>query len=90
MGCLRALQDDAPSRQAKRGQALIAAATEGADPREVALLEEEMRLLTEIGNEFRIRHHETTVAEVSDDLAEQLFARMFAFVYWVHGALCHE
>jgi hypothetical protein len=74
----------------KGGRALIAAAAEGADPREATLLEEEMRRLTEIGNEFRIRHHETTVAEVSDALAEQLFARMFAFIYRVHGALCEE
>jgi hypothetical protein len=42
------------------------------------------------GDLHRIRHHETTVAEVSDDLAERLFARMFAFIYRIHGALCQE
>jgi hypothetical protein len=68
-------------------KALISAATEGADPRESELLEQEMQQLTAIGNGFRIRHHETTKAEISDELAEQLFARMFAFLYRVHDSL---
>jgi hypothetical protein len=75
-------------RDKKRGfKALVSAATEGADPREADLLEEEMRQLTAIGNGFRIRHHETTKAEISDELAEQLFARMFALLYRVHDCL---
>lgn len=74
----------------KGAKALITAATEGADQLEAALLEEEMRELTEIGNKFRIRHHETTAAELSDELAEQLFARMYALIYRVHDVLCEE
>ena len=71
-------------------KALIDAATASADPREAELLEQEMRQLTDIGNEFRIRHHETTRAERSDELSEQFFARMYAFIYRVHHALCEE
>lgn len=71
-------------------KALIDEATVGADPREAELLEKEMTQLTEIGNAFRIRHHETTKAELSDDLSEQLFARMYALLYRVHDALCEE
>lgn len=72
----------------KRGaKALITASTDGADSQEVALLEQEMRHLTDIGNEFRIRHHETTKAEISDKLSEQLFARMYALIFRLHDAL---
>ena len=68
-------------------KALIRAATEGVDAAEVELVEAEMRALTEIGNSFRIRHHETGVAELSDALVDQLFARMYALLYRVHDAL---
>jgi hypothetical protein len=71
-------------------KALIDEATAGADPREAELLKKEMGQLTEIGNAFRIRHHETTKAELSNELSEQLFARMYAFLYRVHDALCEE
>jgi hypothetical protein len=71
----------------KGSKALLRAATAGADPSEVALLEAEMRDLTKVGNSFEIRHHETTVAEVGDELSEQLFARMYAFLYRVHIGL---
>ena len=78
-------------RDKKEGvKTLIAAATHGVDPREVELLEQEMLQLTKIGNEFRIRHHETTKAELSDELSEQLFARMYAFIYRVHDTLSGE
>lgn len=68
-------------------KALIRAATKGTDSAEVKLVEAEMRELTDIGNSFRIRHHETGVAELSDDLVDQLFARMYAVLYRVHDAL---
>jgi hypothetical protein len=68
-------------------KALVRVATEGADPAEAKLVEAEMRELTGIGNSFRIRHHETGVAEMSDALVDQLFARMYAFLYRVHHAL---
>lgn len=67
--------------------ALIRAVTEGADPAEVRLVEVEMRELTDVGNNFRIRHHETGVAELSDALVDQLFARMYALLYRAHDAL---
>lgn len=68
-------------------KALVRAATEGADAAEVKLVEAEMRALTDIGNSFRIRHHEMGVAELSDALVDQLFARMYALLYRVHDVL---
>ena len=68
-------------------KALVRAATEGADAAEVKLVEAEMRALTDAGNSFRIRHHETGVAELSDALVDQLYARMYALLYRVHDAL---
>jgi hypothetical protein len=75
------------SKKKDGANALIRAATEGTELAEVKLIEGEMRELTEIGNTFRIRHHETGVAELSDALVDQLFARMYAFLYRVHDAL---
>lgn len=78
-------------RDKKRGtRALIEAATDGADPLEVSLLDQEMKQLTKIGNEFRIRHHETTSTELSDELTEQLFGRMYALLFRLHEHLCDE
>jgi hypothetical protein len=72
----------------KRGaEALIARATAKAAPEEADLLDEEMHTLTEIGNRFRIRHHETGAIELSDPLAEQLFARLYALIYRFHPIL---
>jgi len=66
---------------------LIAAATEGAAPEEAALLDQEMRVLTDIGNQFRIRHHETEAIEPSTAFVDQLFARMYACLLRVHPSL---
>ncbi|HEX6667038.1 MAG TPA: hypothetical protein VF081_10645 [Solirubrobacterales bacterium] len=68
-------------------KALIRALTDGADPEEVKLVEAEMHELTEVGNSFRIRHHETGVAALSDALVDQLFARMYALLYRVNAVL---
>lgn len=60
----------------RRGSAaLIAAATSTAESAE--LVETEMRALTEIGNKFHIRHHETTSHPVPEELIDYLFLRMY-------------
>jgi AbiJ-like protein len=75
-------------RDKKKGvKKLIQAATEGTDSKEVSLLGDEMRQLTDIGNEFRIRHHETNAAELSAQLIDQLFGRMYALIYRVYDEL---
>lgn len=45
-----------------------------------AYLTTEARSLTSIGNNFRIRHHETTKAEIGDVDIDYLFHRCFAFL----------
>jgi hypothetical protein len=64
---------------------LVNAACDSEPERE--LLAAEMRSLTRIGNEFRIRHHEVTVARVGADQAEWLFARLYALIVRLHPAV---
>ena len=48
------------------------------------VLDAEAKALTDIGNEFRIRHSETTQELLSDPVQiDYFFARMFAFIRWV-------
>ena len=70
----------------KRGaRALVqGAANDGA---EASLLEAEMHALTDIGNGFRIRHHETTTSPLTDELVDYLFARMYALMHRLHPTL---
>lgn len=51
------------------------------------MLAEEMRALTSVGNDFRIRHHETGTHEISGTIADYLFARMFALMSRLHEGL---
>lgn len=67
--------------------ALIAVATHAADSAEATLLEQEFRALTTIGNEYRIRHHETAAAPLSMAAVDHLFVRMYACLLRVHPAL---
>lgn len=54
------------------------------EPHMRQLLEDESRALTEIGNEFRIRHHESTKVEIAEsDHVDALFHRMLSFVWLV-------
>lgn len=64
---------------------LVKAASDSEPERE--LLAGEMRALTGIGNEFRIRHHEVTAARVEADQAEWLFARLYALIVRLHPAV---
>ncbi len=66
---------------------LVEAATKGAPPEEAELLNQEMRALTDIGNQFRIRHHETKAIPPSAAFVDQLFCRMHACLLRVHPAL---
>jgi hypothetical protein len=54
-------------------EALLAHAISDADR---SVLASEMKALTDIGNQFTIRHHETDKHPVSPDMREYLFARM--------------
>ena len=71
----------------KAGAVALAAAAAGRDSAARKLLEAEMLTLTEAGNSFRIRHHETTTAEVSDAQVDYMFARMYALLYRLHDAV---
>jgi hypothetical protein len=66
---------------------LVAAATKGVSSEETTLLDQEMKVLTDIGNQFRIRHHETKAIQPSAAFVDQLFCRMYACLLRVHPAL---
>lgn len=65
---------------------LLRAAASG-DAAQTELLETELRTLTKIGNNFRIRHHETTTFELDDALVDYLFGRMYGLLHRLHSAL---
>ena len=71
----------------KKARALALAETAANSPDEAELLKAEMRALTQLGNEFRIRHHEVDRIAVSDQLVDYLFARMYALLHRLHPAL---
>jgi hypothetical protein len=54
-------------------------------PELAAALEAEARALTKIGNDFRIRHHETTQAALSPGDVDYLFDRCFALLAHLLG-----
>lgn len=58
--------------------ALVAAGTTSQTSAEAIVAE--MRSLTEIGNSFHIRHHETTKHPVPDELVDYLFVRLYALL----------
>jgi len=75
-------------RDKKKGASkLIDASTDGAARGEANLLHNEMVVLTEIGNTFRIRHHETGAVELSAASSDQLFMRMYSLLLRVHPAI---
>jgi hypothetical protein len=49
-------------------------------PQLLVQLDSEAQALTKIGNDFRIRHHETTKTAISDGDVDYLFHRCFAFL----------
>jgi hypothetical protein len=75
--------------QAKRkaAEALVEAATDGATPMETEMLPSEMKALTDIGNDFRIRHHETGASELTTASSDELFVRMYALLVRLHPAV---
>jgi hypothetical protein len=75
-------------RDKKKGaKKLVKAATDGATPEETDLLRTEMETLTGVGNQFRIRHHETRASELSAASSDQLFVRMYALLVRLHPAV---
>jgi hypothetical protein len=73
-------------RDKKTGaKVLIDAATSTAEAAD--LIEAEMTKLTEIGNGFHIRHHETTRHPVPDELVDYLFVRMYTLLRLLIGGL---
>ncbi len=70
----------------RQGAAALVSAV-GGSVAEQHVLETEMLALTKIGNDFRIRHHETTKAELTDPLIDYFFSRMFALLYRLLGPL---
>jgi hypothetical protein len=75
------------SNKREGAEALVAAASEGSSETEEELLGDEMKTLTTIGNEFRIRHHEVNAVEPSDELVDYLFGRVYSLIYRMHEAL---
>lgn len=66
------------SNKKKSSQKLVAKASNGFDSK---IIEEEFRLLTKIGNEFKIRHHETDKIEISNSKhIDYLFFRMLSLI----------
>ena len=66
---------------------LIAAASDGATAEEAELIRSEMKALTDIGNTFRIRHHETGASELTMASSDELFVRMYALLVRLHPAV---
>lgn len=70
-------------RNKKRGaEALIAAATHS--KAEAELIRAEMVALTDIGNEFQIRHHEVGKSPLNAATTDYLFARMYTLLHRLH------
>ena len=70
----------------RRGADELAAAATTSLPA-ATLITTEMRVLTDIGNDFRIRHHETTKHPVSDELVDYLFVRMYVLLRLLFSGL---
>jgi hypothetical protein len=66
---------------------LIEVTSEGATAEETELLRSEMKTLTDIGNTFRIRHHETPVSGLTICSSDLLFVRMYALLVRLHPAV---
>ena len=56
-----------------------------ATPASADLLDREARNLTDIGNNYRIRHHETTKAALTEDEYRYLFQCLYALVHQLLG-----
>lgn len=75
-------------RDKKKGaNQLLKAATDRATPAETDLLRTEMETLTNVGNQFRIRHHEARASELTTASSDQLFVRMYALLVRLHLAV---
>lgn len=73
-------------RDKKRGAAALIAEVSTSDD-ETQMLTMEFRELSRIGNNFLIRHHETTKAEVGPEAVDYYFTRMFALIHRLHPAI---
>ena len=71
----------------KGANELVEAARDGATPTETEMLRSEMKTLTEIGNESRIRHHETLASALTTASSDQLFVRMYALLVRLRPAV---
>lgn len=77
---IKTIRDPGDKKQGSKK--LIAAVTNS--PAEAAMMEAEMLTLTNIGNDFRIRHHETGKEPVTDHLIEPFFARIYSLLHLLH------
>ena len=71
----------------KSGADKLLDAASGGDAAALDLLRTEMRALTLVGNNFRIRHHETTKTELGQGEVDYLFSRMYALLYRLHPSV---
>lgn len=80
---LKTLED--PSNKKKSAEAMISMATPSDHAK--AMIEAEMKALTEIGNTWRIRHHEVGKTELGEGnhLRDYLFLRMFSVIRFLLG-----
>lgn len=72
----KSLLDPAHKQRSAHALAEASTTTEAA----IALVESEMLALTNVGNDFRIRHHETTKHPVPNDLVDHLFLRLYVLL----------
>lgn len=75
-----------PENKKQSAEALARAATIG-DEVAAERISAEMIELTNIGNAFRIRHHETNKGEVTDELVDYLFLRMYSLLRFLLAGL---
>jgi hypothetical protein len=73
-----------PDKKTGAGK-LVDAATSTAHSAE--LVQTEMKALTEFGNAFHIRHHETTRHPVPEELVDYLFIRMYVLLRLLIGGM---
>lgn len=73
-----------PNKKKGVGALIAASATSSLD---ASMLESEMRALTDLGNDFAIRHHERSTTAPDAATVDHLFARMYALLVRLHPAL---
>lgn len=80
---VKSVLDPANKQRSARALAEASTTTDAA----AELVETEMNGLTHAGNEFRIRHHETTKHGVPDELVDYLFLRMYVLLRLLFSGL---